>query len=377
MEILFALQENPIANVSSIAKRVNMSVSGTAIRLDKIANIEKAYKRVHTDLNLKALDLELHDFFYNIDSRKSLEKIEKIICDDHPYTLYRSRCFGKFSGLYVQYRTPVNGLPYLIDLAEKLKDKGVVIDYDYIKRNTLETSVTLKSAIKFWNPQRNTWQFDWNSWREGFDAISLASIAKSNNVKSIISNFDELDIKLLDEIILDARQKNVDIIKKLNLEKEPGIAQKISRKINFLKEFAVDNYRIFLNYEVFNLYQSIIIRGYCSKTIARKFRNYLLLGSGHTKKVIDYSPKTKLLSFPFQSVYYISENGFFWFVKAPPAHLSELVDFIWSICPKHDIFWTSYRYSMIYNLWDQAFDFKNKRWIMNDDFMVNNIISKL
>jgi len=37
----------------------------------------------------------------------------------------------------------------------------------------------------------------------------------------------------------------------------------------------------------------------------------------------------------------------------------------------------SYRYSMIYNLWDQAFDSKNKRWIMNDDFMVNNIISKL
>ena len=182
---------------------------------------------------------------------------------------------------------------------------------------------------------------------------------------------------MLSEIIIDARQKNTDIIKKLKLDSEPGIAQKISRKINFLKEYAVQGYRIFLNYEVFDLYQSIIIRGYCSKTLARKFRNYLLLGSGHTKKVIDYSPDTKLLSFPFQSVYYIADDGFLWFVKAPPSHLSELVDFVWSICPKHDIFWVSYRFSMIYNIWDQAFDSVNKEWIMNDDFMVNNLLAKI
>jgi DNA-binding Lrp family transcriptional regulator len=377
LEIILALQENPLASVSTIAKRVNMSISGTAIRLNKINENKETIIRVNSELNLKALELEIYDFFYKVDTKKSLDIIEKKVGYYHPYLSYRTRCIGKFSGVYMQFRSPKGSLNYHFDLSDELRKRNIISDYKLVKRNTVETSLVIKSALKFWDSKNQTWNFDWKTWRSGFDYISPTSISQSTNDKSILNELSDLDMKLLRELTVDARQKNIDFIRKLGMENENGIAQKVSRRLSFLKDHAISSFRTFLDYRVFDFYQTIVIHAKCTKNVARKLRNYLLIGIGKETKEIEYTSDVKLLAFPFQGVFVITEDGFQWYIRAPPSHMSEIVDFIWSICPQHDLFWTSYKDAFSYHFWDETFDSKNKKWKTDYDFMVKSVIDNL
>lgn len=365
------MQDEPLATLSSIAERVEMSVSGTSLRINKLVEDEKALNRVHVDLNHSALNLELHDFFYHIDSRHSLIKLEETIGYYHPYTLYMGRCFGKYSGLYVQYRVPKNGFSYLQELSDKLAEKEYINEYQYIEKDWTEKPVFIKSSIQCWNPKRQTWNFNWNAWKKGFKE-SQASRKLTRPSKSILDQLSKLDVRLLAQFSLDGRKKNMEIIRELGLEEQAGIAQKVSRRMHFLKDKAIADYRLFLNWTFFDLYQTIIIRGYCSKQLARKLRNYLLLNK-ETQPKIDQ----KRTIFPFESLFYIVDGGFFWYVKAPPSHISELMDFIWECCPKHDLFWISYKHSHVYGLWSETFDEQKRQWKLNKEFMIDRVLKRL
>ncbi|MBD3190262.1 MAG: hypothetical protein GF308_06445 [Candidatus Heimdallarchaeota archaeon] len=359
------MQDEPLATLRSIAKKVDMSISGTSLRINRLIEEAKAVNRIHIDLNHDALGLEIHSFFYKIDSKNSLEKLEQVIGYYHPYTLYLGRCFGKFSGLLVQYQIPKNSLSYLQNLADYLKEMNYIKDYNYVKSDKQERGLIIKSSIRSWNPESETWHFDWKNWKEHFVEVSPSSQPQKTS-KTILERLSKLDIQLLAQLTLDGRKKNIDIIRDLNIEHQSGIAQKVSRRINFLKENVISDYRLFLNWAFFDLYQTIIIHSFCSKELARKLRNYLLLTNEQNKRI-----------FPFGSRFHITEDGFFWYVKAPPSHISELMDFIWEFYPKHDLFWISYKHSHVYGLWPETFDEQKKQWKVSKQFMIDPILKRL
>ncbi|NHJ49296.1 MAG: AsnC family transcriptional regulator [Asgard group archaeon] len=377
LEILFALQDEPLATISSIAERVKMSVSGAKLRLERLETKQKAFKRINVHLNLNALDLDLVDFFVKINKKSALEVFENKICYYHPYVSYRARIFGQFSGLYIQFRIPKGTLDNLILLFDKLQSQGFLEYYEFIPRNKLEIPVYIKSSYKSWDVNQQQWIFDWKKWSKGFEHISNASISKSNSNELILNQLTEFDVKLLEEIMFDARKKNVDFIKKMDLDANPSTTQKISRRLTYLKDNAISGYRLFLNPEYFGLYQTVIIKASCSKGIARKLRNYLLLGNGEQIKEIEYNDKIILLTFPFQSVYFITDEGFLWYVRAPQAHISELINFVWGICPQHNVFWTIYKSSLTYALWHKTFEVESHQWKTSKEFMINSVMDNL
>jgi DNA-binding Lrp family transcriptional regulator len=377
LEILFTLQDEPLSTISSIAKRVNMSVSGTKLRLKRLEQEEKAFERVNIDLNLHALGLEIQDFFLKINSKNALKIIENRVCYYHPYIYYRVRVFGQFSGMYMQLNTPKGSLDHVKGFFDVLQSKGIIEEYEHVPRNLMEVPVRIKSAYKFWNVKEQRWDFNWKDWAQGFEHVSNTSVSRMNNTKTITSQLTDFDLRLLTEMMYDARQKNVDFIKKLKLNNDPSVAQKVSRRLTFLKNHAVLGYRIYINPDYFGLYQTVIIKATCSKNIARKLRNYILLGAGERANEIEYSSNVKLLSFPFQSVFYITEDGFIWYVRAPQAHVSELIDFVWGICPKHNVFWTLYNSSMTYALWHENFNEETKQWKSSKEYMIDNVIEQL
>ena len=160
------------------------------------------------------------------------------------------------------------------------------------------------------------------------------------------------------------------MIKNLKLQDQPGIAQKVSRRVSYLKEQAITGYRVFLNWTSFDLYQTVIIHGHCSKLLARKLRNYIYNSNGSQTQ--DGRP-----SFPFQGVFLITETGFLWYVRAPPAHISDLANFVMEICPKHDMFWVGYKHSLSYFLWDETFDEEKRQWKSDRTFMVDDVLARL
>lgn len=160
------------------------------------------------------------------------------------------------------------------------------------------------------------------------------------------------------------------MIRSLKLSKKSGVAQKVSRRLRFLKENAISDYRVFLNWTDFDLYQTILIQGFCRDEIPLKLRNYLMKSS----KEVNQSNIQRNSVFPFQCSYFITNDGFYWYVRAPPKHVSELLDFIWEISPDHKLFLLDYRFSQRYKLWDQTFDAENHKWKKNYDFMIKSVL---
>ncbi|MHA1971918.1 MAG: AsnC family transcriptional regulator [Candidatus Hodarchaeales archaeon] len=368
IKILLALQEDPLAHVSTIAKLIGLSNSNTAERVKRLINEEVAFKGVHADLNLQALGLELHDFFFHVDSHQALKILEEKLCYYHPYVLYRGRCHGKFSGLFLQFRVPKGTLNHLINLSQALREHKIIREFEYLKRIPSEKGVSIKSALNYWDFEKKSWRFDWKNWKEGFETISTEQqIQDRKRSKVILPELKLLDIKLLAELTVNARRKNIEIMKSIGINThESGSAQKISRRLMFLKKNAISDYRIFLNWEKFDLYQTILIHGRCDIITARKFRNYLY-----------FENEKSLNRFPFETILFLTVDGFLWYIRAPPSHLSEITDFIWEICPDHDMFWIDYKFSEYYGLWSEIFDPLLNRWKSDQKFMVDDVLKRM
>ncbi len=187
------------------------------------------------------------------------------------------------------------------------------------------------------------------------------------------------DIQLLSQLTIDGKRKNTTMMKNLGIKNEAGAKQKIGRRVAFLKENAIINYRLSLNHSAFDLYQTIIFRGNCGVDIARKLRNYLYKNqeqyANSIKNNIPIDQENPI--FPFSGLFFIAENGFLWYVRAPPKHLSELNDFMLEICPQHNLFIIDHKFSKNYALWDQTFDTKDKKWKASKDFMVDSVMENI
>ena len=365
LEILLFIQDEPLATLSQIAMHIGMSVSNISARLHRLEHEYKLFHGVQIDLQNDALKLGIFDFIFHVKNTKSLILLEEKFGHFHPYLRYRSRCSGFKNGLYLQFRAPKDGLNYIEELAGILVDKGILDNFQYIKRAPNYNPIRVSSSLRSWDPSKKNWKFDWNNWKKRYKDISDSIPSNKEQVESILSELSELDIKLLAELTLDARNKNVDIIKKIGLQLKPGTAQKVSRRIRFLKEQVIKNYRVNLQWTDFFLYQSIIVRGYCNNGVAYKIYNYI------------NNNDEESIRFPFRCNYFLTDDGFFWYVRAPPPHLSELTDFVWEVCPDFELYSIDYKNSQVYGLWDQTFDAERKAWKVSYDFMIDNVIKEM
>ncbi|MEA2071781.1 MAG: Lrp/AsnC family transcriptional regulator [Asgard group archaeon] len=372
IQILLTLQNNPLATISDIAEQIKMSVSGTASRIERLVDEKKAYHRVHADLNLEALGLEIHDYFYEVNSKKHLAALEKELSHNHPYLLARFRCYGRFSGLYMQFRIPENSIHHLEILTDELVSNGLLNEYQHLKRIEDEKVVRIKSSLRSFNPTENSWVFNWDKWRTDFKKVSTKQISSQRADEKILSDLTELDIQLLGELTRDARTENIDMARNLGIKIVKGTPQKISRRLQFLREKAIKDYRIFLNWEIFDLYQRMVIIGYCSKSQARKIRNYLMI-----EEMAEIDESVNFIQFPFGSLFFITDFGFYWFIRAPPAQTSEISNFLWEVCPNHHLFLLDYKFSKSYALWPKTFDAENKKWKTSQEFMVNSVLKNM
>ncbi len=365
LEILLVIQDKPLATLSQIAMHIDMSVSNISARLHRLEHEYKHFQGVQIDLQNDALELDIFDFIFHIKDMKSLLLFEKKFGHYHPYLRYRVRCNGHKNGLYLQFRAPKEGLNYIEELANILVDKKILENYQHIKRNPNYNPVRVSSSLRSWNPEKKNWEFDWIQWKQEIKDSSVNTAPNKEPIKSNHPEMTELDVKLLAQLTLNARNKNVNIMKNIGLDVEPGTAQKVSRRIRFLKEKAIKNYRINLHWSNFFLYQSLIVRGYNGNGNANKIYNYIKNNDNED------------IRFPFRCNYFLADDGFFWYVRAPPNHLSEFTNFIWEVCPDFELYSLDYKHSQVYGLWDQTFDAEKKNWKVNYDFMIDSVLKKM
>lgn len=344
LSLLIALQQDPLAPASTLAKTINLSTPTIISKLENLQQ-EKAYYNVSADLKSEALELELVDVFFEIDELKDVEYFEKSICYNHPYTRFRIRSFGATNGLFVQFRIPQGTIALLTELFETLQLKNRIQSYFIPTIINTSKTINTRANLKNWNNDKLNWFFDWNDWLSKLQKQPTKMIDKKP-VQSFLSKMDEIDMALLEQITMNARRKNTEIMDALNLDKsETGIPQKISRKLKFINKKIIEQYRVFLRWEAFEIYNSFLVLAECDEPIRNKLQNLL-----------ENEP------IPFESNYKNTEEGFRWYIRCPASHFSNIAEIIWKLSHKTHFYFLDYKKSMNYGLWKGAFDSLNKQW---------------
>ena len=119
----------------------------------------------------------------------------------------------------------------------------------------------------------------------------------------------------------------------------------VSRKLKFLDKAVISQYRVFLRWEPFEIYNSFLVICECEDKISFKLQNLL-----HENPI------------PFESTYKITENGFLWYLRCPASHFSDISAIIWSISKSVKFYYLDYKKSQYYGLWKGAFDYDNQQW---------------
>ncbi len=356
LELLFKLQEMPMAPAKRLAQEIGRSTPTVISWLEKLA-AEKVFLGVKPYLRVRRLGLEIYDYLLETTSYDAVVKIEGF-CERHPYTLYRARVFGgPLRGMLVQFRQPPAALPHLEEAFRVMTDAGVIKSIRELPTlQEIYGSIHTRPRLDAWDSDRMTWVFDWDSWWASEPATDTQDVkrAETGPPEQERLVIDKLDARLLQELTANARQKNIDIIRRLGMNpREGSIQQKVSKRIQRLRG-VIDSYRVFINWTHFDVYNTPMLIVQADPSMTERLIAKLREGT-----------------FPFSSSIRRIPGGFVWYSRLPSAHLSELVSLIWRISQSYEIFMIDYKCSQTYGLWAETFDEEIGDWRTDRDFCLD------
>ncbi len=360
LALLFKLQEMPMAPDVKLAEAVGVSPPTAKVWLEGLKS-EQVYVGVQANLNARKLGLQVYDYLVETSSHDSLLAIERF-CDLHPYTIYRARVYGGGThGILVQFRQPPESHRFLQRAFGVFQDKNLIKSVRELPTLLPDyCSIYTRPRLEAWEPETLTWKFDWEQWWKDNSSTTQSHVEVKRTEPVETFQLDALDAKILEIITRDARQKNIQIIEKLGLDKNAvGVQQMVSKRLKRLQE-VVDSYSVFVNWTHFDVYNTSMVVAHASPDVTEHLHAKLSNGQ-----------------FPFGSSMRKTPNGFVWSTRLPSAHLSELITLVWKISSDFEMLTIDYKHSQRYGLWAETFNEKTGSWKSDEEFILTNPLKKL
>ncbi|MFW9919079.1 MAG: hypothetical protein ACFFED_05725 [Candidatus Thorarchaeota archaeon] len=353
LALLFALQEQPIAPAAKLAEEAGVTPPTARAWLEDLSK-DEVYNGVQANLRVRKLGLEIDDFLVGVSSFDALKSIEKF-CNEHPYTSYRARVYGgKTQGMILQFRQPDAARKHLEQALYRMKKAEMITTIRELPTlRAVYGSTYTRPRLDNWVPEKMIWDFDWQDWWSKAPNDSETPPIKKPDDERI--DFDLVDTKILQEITMNARRKNVDIITAMGLDPNAkGVQQDFSTRLNRIKDELVESYRVFINWTHFDVYNTAFVIAKAQADTTRKLITHL-----------------RNSEFPFGSSIRQTPSGFVWSARLPSAHLSEMISLIWQISDSYELLMIDYKHSDVYGLWHGAFDQKTSDWRVDKDFCLD------
>lgn len=359
LSLLIALQESPMARIEQLATRVN--VSRTTVSRDlkwlsgEHSTSSRRFFRVGPELNEMALGLETVDVFLETSRFESLATLEKV-CDLHPYTKYRARCFGAHPGLFVQFRIPIGTSLQIESLLKKLKAMKHI--EKYVVLPTLGANPIFSvTRLEHWNSDSFTWDFDWDKWAK--TKGRTPSRPKSSQ-RPLTELLESRDISILNQLGHGARRKQKAIIQDLKKEGVRISSQDFSRRLALLNEKFIRGYIVYLDTDAFDLYSNVLLTANCEGEFAEQLEQ-----------------RMKTIPIPFQSTLKVKGGFLLWFLRLPPSHLSTFLAYLQEQVTDLHLSLVDYLSSQVYGVWSGAFIEEDKKWRTDQKIMINDILDAI
>ncbi|MFQ5977838.1 MAG: AsnC family transcriptional regulator [Candidatus Heimdallarchaeota archaeon] len=362
LKLLIALQEQPTAPYTTLAQKMGLSPQTISHRLQRLR--ERGHGKVKAAIDSDVLNLEYINVLLEVTSLNKIPKIEKLV-EVHPYGLYRSRCFGSFNGAFLQFRIPKGSRKALLVMLDRLKAAGIIRKKSEIP--TIGRTIYTRPQLAFWNPEDYEWEFSWLEWMNG-EVLESNPLFDENNLTerpkkevTLLDKLDYIDMHLLRYLTIDARQKQRQITKAVNKDIHSQIPpQRINERLKYLMDHAVRDYRVFVKWNVLDIYSTVLLVCEATPSAVDYFR----------KRLIENPP-------PFDTAFYLTTNGFMWFVRCPSSHLSGLTEILAEKVSNLSLNVLDYRHTQLYWFWPGIYDKETKSWKVSESFMVDEPLSSI
>ncbi|MEM1674685.1 MAG: AsnC family transcriptional regulator [Candidatus Bathyarchaeia archaeon] len=343
LKILSALGKNPKASLRTLSKDVGLSQVSLKRRIERMLS-DKLLYGVSARINPFTLGLKMVLLFVEALPEK-LALFEKV-CDLHPYTHYRVRCFGPINGLFVIFYIPIDTTYLLIDLLEELLRHNVV--ERWILEMPTSFPISCEADYSFYEPGVG-WKFNWSEWAKSIECIEPLEPKVEKNVLNLL---DKVDMRILRELSKNILRRRSEIAKAADVE-----LYHLDKRWKRLEDLGViEGYRVLVGMHFLQLTSYVLLKCKCS------MRDSMRIASA-----------IKML--PFQNTFFFTSDGFILYIMTTSPDYSLLTSILRKYCEKIEIYWCNYHSSLRYYFYDEAFS--NGLWRSDIDFMVNSIIRKI
>lgn len=349
LSLLMAIQENPLATVTELVERVEGSKPTVIKRLSYLK--ENNYYQVKALLNLHNMGFDTVEVFLDTTNFKAVERLERL-ATNHPYTSYRSRCFGSHNGLYLQFRTPIGTRDMIEEVIKTLTDEGVVASHRILPIGD-EPTITSSMKLDGWNPVSMSWKFDWKKWFESdYDAVKIRK--PKDEPGKVLNWITKNDMHILQQLMKGAKRSNTDMIRAIEENGVSFTPQTFGRRLRIVDEGCVDKYRVSFNPLAFDI-----------------ITNILISGEGKNKYLREIFSKMSSNPIPFESTMRVTQSNLFWVVRMPPTHLSSLLSNLHLNLDNMNVTIIDYSNSFLYAIWPETLDEDNHTWRQDREFMID------
>ncbi|MFW9851064.1 MAG: hypothetical protein ACFFF4_18210, partial [Candidatus Thorarchaeota archaeon] len=288
---------------------------------------------------------------HNLDGVKRLERLAK----NHPYTIYRSRCFGSHNGLFLQFRTPIGTRSLIEKVIETLQEEDIVESYNILSEYG-DPTINSVMQLDNWDPETMSWKFDWIKW---FETEQKAVNPKKPKGKpgSALEWLTTKDMYILQQLMLGAKRSNADIIRAIEKKGVTITPHTFGRHLKMIDEVCVSEYTVEFNPLAFDI-----------------ITNILITGKGKRKYLRSLYSKMSGKPIPFESTMRVTDSDLFWFVRMPSSHLSSLLTNLHANLDNMTVTIIDYNESFVYSIWPDTLDEENHRWRTDRKFMIDQAL---
>lgn len=353
LSLLMAIQEDPRSTVSDLVERVPGSKPTIIKRLKYLR--EKRIFLVQALLNYHNLGLEAVDVLIDTKTLDDVTRLEEV-ATNHPYTVYRSRCFGSHNGMFLQFRVPFGTKTFVEDLIDLLQEEGVITSSEVF---TIGGEPTIRSFMRLsaWNAESMSWKFDWKSWLESRVEPVRFSTPKGKSGKAL-EWLTKSDLHTLQQLMLDGKRSHTEMIRSIEEQGVSITPQTFGRRLRMIEEDCVSSYRVALDPIAFDTITSVLVRGKAKKKFLK-----------------DLYSRMSRNPIPFESTLRVSDDELFWSMRMPPSHLSSLLTNLHSNLEGMTVTLLDYSQSFAYSIWPETLDEDAQEWKKSKEFLIDQVLN--
>lgn len=343
LRLLSTLGKYPKGSVRQLSRKLNVS---TAILKERIRKLyeDKVLYGVSATINPYSVGLKIVAAF--VQTSPSKLKLFERVCDLHPYTHYRVRCFGPINGIFSIFTVPSEKEYMIVELLQKLESEGIVEGSRV--EIPVATSVGGETDFSLYDPE-HSWRINWSEWSK---KIEEAEPLKFKTPKNMLSALKESDMRILHELSKDIRRKRSLIASAAGVR-----PYHLSRRWKFMETAGViQTYRVLVGMQLLQITSHSILKCRCSMEETRKVAN-------------------AIIKLPFQTSLIPLEEGFILYITTTSSDFPKLVEALSKHVTIEETYWCDYGSSLRYYFYNEAF--QNGKWRDDEDYMVNSIIEKL